>query len=137
MKQSNKFRPSRGLTLSCAVFAASLSMLGGTAGAAADAAPVTAASLGLMQGFPPPLDKRVTRDVISWSTPTAAGPFSTSGSCNLPGISTAETVLPPAWLNGRWIWKNMSFDLPGDRKVDLASWLDASVTDAFLVAAQG
>ena len=48
----------------CVIVAASVSVLA-TAAPAPGEAPVTAAGLGLMQGFPPPVEKRVTRDNIS------------------------------------------------------------------------
>jgi len=129
VKLSNQFR------LGCAIIAASVSLLASAAPVPGEA-PVTAASLGLMQGFPPPPDKRVTRDNFM------EYPYSRWAFQHIRELQPTRDIYrgeaPVASLAARPVNLDaLSFELPGDRKTDLATWLDASVTDSFLVLHKG
>ena len=119
----------------CVIVAASVSVLA-TAAPAPGEAPVTAAGLGLMQGFPPPVEKRVTRDNISeypysrWAFQHIRELQPTRGIYRGDG-PVSSLVTSPVDLDA------LSFSLPEDRTVNLATWLDESVTDTFLVLHRG
>ncbi|MCP5164194.1 MAG: serine hydrolase [Pseudomonadales bacterium] len=139
MQQSTNHRRSNRRRLAAvtgSILAAALSLPGGAAAASPDSAPVTAASLGLMQGFPPPADKRVTRDNFMeypysrWAFQHIRELQPTRDIFRGEG-SVAPLAPRPVDLD------TLKFDVPGDRQLDLKTWLAESVTDAFLVLHRG
>jgi len=104
--------------------------------AAADFKLVTAAELGLMQGFPVPQEKRVTRDNMSLY------PYSRWAFQNIRELQPTREIFrgdgPVSPLATRPVDLDaLTFTVANNRKVSLATWLDESVTDAFLVLHKG
>lgn len=136
MKQSSKFRLPGRLKLSCAVLAASISIAGNAASPPPDAAPLTAAGLGLMQGFPPAPDKQVTRNNMM------EYPYSRWAFQHIRELQPTRDIYrgegPTSRLAANPVeLDKLSFKLPGDKTIDLATWFDQSVTDSFLVLHRG
>jgi hypothetical protein len=135
MQQSGRIGLSSHFRLGCAIVAASVSMLSSAAPATGEA-PATAASLGLMQGFPPPPEQRVTPDNLT------EYPYSRWAFQHIRELQPTRDLYrgegPASSLVSRPVnLDELSFDLPGDRKADLVTWLNASVTDSFLVLHKG
>ena len=120
----------------CAALAASISLLCGSLQAAPGAAPVTAASLGLMQGFPPAPDKRVNRNNM------LEYPYSRWAFQHIRELQPTRDIYrgdgPVSSLAASPVdLDELKFSLPSGRTVDLDTWLDESVTDSFLVLHRG
>ena len=104
--------------------------------AAAEFKLVTAAELGLMQGFPVPQDKRVTRDNFMLY------PYSRWAFQNMRELQPTRGIFrgddPVAPLAADPVDLDaLTFTVANGRKVSLGSWLDESVTDSFLVLHKG
>lgn len=98
--------------------------------------PVTAAELGLMQGFPVPPDKRVTRDNFMQY------PYSRWAFQHIRELQPTRDIYrgesPVSELASAPVdLDSLTFTVANDRKVSLGKWLDESVTDSFLVLHQG
>jgi CubicO group peptidase (beta-lactamase class C family) len=96
----------------------------------------TAAELGLMQGFPVPQDKRVTRDnfVIypysRWAFQNIRSLQPTRGIFR-GGDPVAAIAVDPVDLD------TLTFTVANGRQVPLGTWFDESGTDSFLVLHKG
>ena len=98
--------------------------------------PKTAAELGLMQGFPPAVDKQVTRDNFMmapysrWSFQHVREIFPTRE------ISRGEGHVKTLKANKQDL-ASLSFTVAGDKTLSVERWLQESYTDAFLVLHKG
>jgi hypothetical protein len=96
----------------------------------------TAAELGLMQGFPVPEDKRVTRDNFMlhpysrWAFQNIRALQPTRGIFR-GGDPVAAIAADPVDLDA------LTFTVANGRQVPLGTWFDESGTDSFLVLHEG
>jgi CubicO group peptidase (beta-lactamase class C family) len=94
------------------------------------------AEAGLMQGFPPPEDKRINRNNFMvypntrWAFQHIRELYPTREIYRGTGPSL-PLAADPADLD------NLEFSISGDRRVSLATWMDEAATDSFLVLHRG
>ncbi|MEY4653310.1 MAG: hypothetical protein RI884_1891, partial [Pseudomonadota bacterium] len=96
----------------------------------------TAAELGLMQGFPVPQDKRVTRDNF------VIYPYSRWAFQNIRALQTTRGIFrggdPVAAIAADPVDLDaLTFTVANGRQVPLGTWFDESGTDSFLVLHKG
>lgn len=97
---------------------------------------VTAAQMGFMEGFPVPPDKRVTGENFM-QYPYSRWAFQHIRQLQpTRGIYRGDGPVAPLAQNPVDLDK-LTFTVADDRKVNLAQWLDESVTDSFLVLHKG
>jgi CubicO group peptidase (beta-lactamase class C family) len=103
---------------------------------ASDAAPPTAAELGLMQGVPVPAEKRVTLE--NFMLP----PYNRWAFQHLrqlqPTVEVYRGEQPAVSLESAPVDLDaLEFTVQGGRKLKLATWMDEAYTDSFLVLHRG
>ncbi len=103
--------------------------------AAADERPQTASELGLMQGFPPTMEQRVTLENA------LQPPYNRWSLQHVREIAPTRGVAAsdePAVLNTHAVdLSGLQVSFPDGRKVKLGAWLESAYTDGFVVLHEG